>query len=426
MGHDDEDDVFGEVLLNNFEQCALDDYPNDTYATQSAFHASLINSSIPLDNKGKREQCLILRPDHRHKLIKRELPATGHDDVINGSTIAPDDGLAAVQCDRWVYDHEFFERSVIEELEIICERKQWRTHANMAMMVGKLASAFVQGICSDLFGRRKTLLAFIFVVIASTFANAFIYNIPSLIAFRFLAGLSTTSTYLNCFVLGQLIPESPRWLITKGRTQEARVILEKMAKVNGVTFPESLFGEMVEEIEKSEREKKEAKESGRKSTETLITMLNHKRLALRFAFVLWNCQTPDPSLLHFAPPVGQTQPPHRTVVSPVPAGRGVERGGFPVDSPPPSIPRPPPYLYADVIMIVLSMTGRLGISTSFNILFLLSAEMFPTTVRNSAMGISSMTSRVGSIGAPYIADLLFNVHVLSPLCGRSLAFPLHI
>lgn len=43
-------------------------------------------------------------------------------------------------------------------------------------------------------------------------------------------------TYLPCFTLLLsifFIPESPRWLVSVGRTKEAATIIKKVAKVNG-------------------------------------------------------------------------------------------------------------------------------------------------------------------------------------------------
>ena len=56
----------------------------------------------------------------------------------------------------------------------------------------------------------------------------------------------------------------------------------------------------------------------------------------------------------------------------------------------------------------ISMTalgGRFCISASFAVLYVYSAELFPTVVRNAGMGISSLSARVGGMVAPFIVLL---------------------
>lgn len=52
------------------------------------------------------------------------------------------------------------------------------------------------------------------------------------------------------------------------------------------------------------------------------------------------------------------------------------------------------------------MFGRFGISAVYAVLTLHTSEMFPTEIRNSAIGTSGTFAHMGSIAAPYIVDLL--------------------
>ena len=49
------------------------------------------------------------------------------------------------------------------------------------------------------------------------------------------------------------------------------------------------------------------------------------------------------------------------------------------------------------------MIGKLGASGGFAIIYVFSAELFPTTVRNAGIGVSSAAARVGGMIAPLIA-----------------------
>ena len=49
----------------------------------------------------------------------------------------------------------------------------------------------------------------------------------------------------------RILPESPRWLMLQGRTEEALRILRHMAEKNGGTFPEE--GELVKLVTSSQK-----------------------------------------------------------------------------------------------------------------------------------------------------------------------------
>jgi MFS family permease len=55
--------------------------------------------------------------------------------------------------------------------------------------------------------------------------------------------------------------------------------------------------------------------------------------------------------------------------------------------------------------VILAALGLVGMSVAFPTVYLYSAELFPTVVRNVGVGSSSMCARVGSMVAPYITSL---------------------
>ena len=57
------------------------------------------------------------------------------------------------------------------------------------------------------------------------------------------------------------------------------------------------------------------------------------------------------------------------------------------------------------IRLVFSLVGKFGSSAAFAIVFLFTAELFPTSMRNSAVGMCSTLARLGGILAPTVARL---------------------
>ena len=55
-----------------------------------------------------------------------------------------------------------------------------------------------------------------------------------------------------------------------------------------------------------------------------------------------------------------------------------------------------------------AMLGKLTISGSFAHIYVYSAEIFPTVVRNVGVGAGSMNARIGGLVAPFVAELVSN------------------
>jgi OCT family organic cation transporter-like MFS transporter 4/5 len=57
------------------------------------------------------------------------------------------------------------------------------------------------------------------------------------------------------------------------------------------------------------------------------------------------------------------------------------------------------------VAIAFEMTGKFGMTLGFALIFAYTAELYPTVLRNTAIGACSMASRIGCISAPYLLSL---------------------
>lgn len=80
--------------------------------------------------------------------------------------------------------------------------------------------------------------------------------------------LATSVPFVLLFSYYWIIPESPRWLLSKNRIDEAEVIVQHMAKVNGRTVPSNFLRQMEVNAE-MEQKKKKKKNSEQKLFENL-------------------------------------------------------------------------------------------------------------------------------------------------------------
>ena len=163
-------------------------------------------------------------------------------------------------------------------------------------MLGMLFGSFGIGMFSDRYGRMNALMLSIALVSCSGFLGAFMNDMHGFGFFRFLTGIGGIGCFMVTFVicveyvgskytmltgiaieipfaLGEfvlgfeayfirdwftlqivayaplallfglwfLVPESPRWLLAKGKVEEAKMIVTKGAAINKTTIPSDLF-----------------------------------------------------------------------------------------------------------------------------------------------------------------------------------------
>ncbi|XP_075552309.1 organic cation transporter protein-like [Dermacentor variabilis] len=76
----------------------------------------------------------------------------------------------------------------------------------------------------------------------------------------------------------------------------------------------------------------------------------------------------------------------------------------------PFIPEDVPWLSTTLVTV-----GKCCITASFAVIYLYSAEVFPTSHRNTAIGIGSMSARFGTVASPFIASDLGKLHPMMPM-----------
>ncbi|GFO15329.1 organic cation transporter protein [Plakobranchus ocellatus] len=212
------------------------------------------------------------------------------------------------------------------------------------------------------------------------------------------------------FSLWWLIPESPRWLLSQRRYAEAEQLIERVCKSNKTKMPQGALDE-------------DTASDGPK--DRLIALFSNRVLICRTLVIFFNWLAVN--LLYYGLSLGTENLSGSTYVNYL-LGIGLEIFGytlafFLVDK----VGRRRLHCFCMLVsgaaclgtalpsrlggaeyewMVTgLALTGRMFSSAAYAILYVMSAELFPTVVRNSAIGVCCVFESLGGITSPYIADL---------------------
>lgn len=362
-----------------------------------------------------------------------------------------------------VYDTSQFRTSAVIDYGLVCDRAWLRATVQSTYMIGMLLGSYILGDISDRVGRKPVFLISLLVMVVVGIGQVVIPHYAALIVLRLLLGASLQGIFLVAYVMSMemvgkrsrtvvgvvahgfysvgffiaalmawlitswhwlqvamtlpallfipyywIIPESARWLITKRRPEEAKVIMERIAKVNNKQVGES---ELEEAVNCPSNEEKEVKG-------TFLDLFRFPRLRLRTLNIFFNWMVNsgvyyglslNTSNLGGNPYLnfvisGAVELPGLALATilldrvgrRIPLSAFLGLGGLCLVSTI-FIPKEMSWL-----LITLAMSGKLCITASYAIIYTLSAEVFPTVVRNVGMGSSSMVARIGGALAPYI------------------------
>lgn len=405
--------------------------------------------------------------------------------------LLPTDGVPTLACQEWEYDHSTYETTAVEEWNLVCEDKYRMSLIQSTYMAGVLTGALVLSELSDKFGRRTISLISSVGFVISSIAIAFVTHYSLFLTFRFLVAAFGSGFFLPNFVIlmetvgpegrtimGMLyqcffsvgfmllpiiayfvnewralelcisvpsvllllnywfLPESPRWLMTSGRSEEALTILRQVAKTNGCTMPpQAELDKIISNIEKERKGNWREKEPNLhqklinffRSTITLLSTKNMRRRCL-IIFFAWFVVSmvyygltfsggninASPYLLVFLS--GLVEIPSYFLVcwTLKKFGRRLNLCVLFLVCGTAcllilAVPKDMVWLNT-----TLATVGKFFNSAAFGVAYIYSAELVPTGVRNIAVGTSSVCARIGSALAPFIVDLLGTLHYAVP------------
>ncbi|NXA23981.1 S22A3 protein, partial [Ibidorhyncha struthersii] len=380
------------------------------------------------------------------------------------------DNLPLAAChNNWVYKQPH--SSIVSEYNLVCGNA-WMLDLSQAILnLGFLAGAFALGYAADRYGRILIyLLSCLGVGICGIIA-AFAPNFTVFLIFRFLQGVFGKGTWMTCYVivteivgsdqrivgiviqifftLGIMIlpgiaylvptwqgiqlaislpnflfllyywvvPESPRWLLTRKKGEKALKIMHSIAKHNGKYLSPHFSEITISNEEVSNPSFLDLVKTPRMRRNTLILMyawftsaLIYQGLVMRLGIVGGNLylhffisgavELPAAFLILVTiDRIGRRLP---FGISNIVAGIACLITAF--------LPEDIPWLKTTVATL-----GRLGITMAFEIVYLVNTELYPTTLRNFGVSLCSSLCDLGGIIAPFLLFRLADIWLELPL-----------
>lgn len=368
-------------------------------------------------------------------------------------------------CTEWEYDTSFYSQTIVNEWDLVCEREWLVALAKSVYMFGFLLSVLIFGQISDWIGRYKVVVITYFITVASLVLSLFSTSYFMFIILRFFqafgrTGLTTTGFVLLMEIVGAehrtkigiaiqvgwavgfatlagvaylarhwfwlqfamtvpilpviialwIIPESPRWLLMKGRMKQLEKLLKKAAKTNGKTL--TLEAKELEAIRNQETKPRTKSildlfKTPRTRKRTIIMMYSWIVTAFTYYGLSYNTNDLAGNPYINFTVAGMLEFPCYALVFWLIKrfGRRISLVSFTVVGGVSCLLMGFIHSYKPWLATTLAMLGKFCISGSFGILYLYTSELFPTVVRNVALGSCSMLGRFGAILAPFVTEL---------------------
>uniref|UniRef100_A0A3B5R8J6 Solute carrier family 22 member 5-like n=1 Tax=Xiphophorus maculatus TaxID=8083 RepID=A0A3B5R8J6_XIPMA len=350
--------------------------------------------------------------------------------------------------DGWSYSTDIYLSTVVTEFDLVCSDQWAQPFTTSVFFIGVLVGSFFSGQLSDRYGRKPILFATMAAQAIFTFAQVFSTSWTMFVILLFFNGLGQISNFVAALVLGAevltgnvrilyssmgtclgfsvgyillpvvayflrdwksllmalslpclvyiplwwLLPESPRWLLSRGRVKEAEAVIRKAARWNKVQTPTVIF-----------------------ETDSVSCPSNSKTQPLFHSFAMttgyfslsFNSAQlhADPYMSCFIAAVVEIP----AYVSSWIALRFLPRrlsvsgtlilGSLPLFI----LLLVPEDLFG--VSLALEMVGKYAFTTGASLMFAYTTELYPTSLRNTATGTTTTVSRTGSCISPFLLSL---------------------
>lgn len=437
------------TLYTPAHRCKIPSLPNDTYAVQDEQHLHLINLTIPPHPDPMKPYDMCYYYDYKGPHFE--------DKKRNRSKVA---------CSEWVYDKRVFKETFTSKINLVCTDSLKTSHIMMFFYFGLLVGDLILGMISDAFGRKTGLCIAWLVAFLSSVAVSFVPEFYSFAILHFIIGGSVHGGFVCLAVLSMemvgptkrlwtgmliqvffaigvcylalmgflirtwmwinlsvalpcaafltywwLVPESFRWLFSKGRRDEAVKLVEKTAKVNKTSMPELMLTEHQPEDKEPVPEGNilHVLRSPILLRRTIIMSFNWLVVSMTYYGTTMNAGRMGGSFYLNFFLMGAAEIPGLFLGMAIlnRLGRRWSNAGMIICGGIACVATIPTVLYGgddlQPLTNTLALIGKAMSAGAFGILYIFTAEINPTVVRNAVVGFCSMAARVGSMIAPYVA-----------------------
>lgn len=386
---------------------------------------------------------------------------------------------------EWMYTVST-EFSFVTEFDLICSRTWMAALTTGAFYIGGLFGSLPAGIIADKYGRKIVMVIVTIFITLSSISCSQVANHWQLLLLRIILGGSqmvcysigfvylsefmapkyrTVSgvVYQAVFCLSELLitvlafveqkwrhlqlyvsfpcivplvllvflPNSPRWLLQKGKTQDACKVLQKVAKYNKKSFRDIDLESEKSNVDKHDYTYMDLFRKWRICLLTCLLAYNWTIVALLyFAIALESSNLGGNMYQAFALTAFADFPSYfatwyacdkfgrkRSVLGGL-VGAGLFIGACALV--------PQSFKYKYIVNIILAMIAKFLTNFSFSGIFVWTFEVFPTCIRSQGFSFCIATERIGAFGAPFLISLLRSINytlpyivllVTSLLCG---------